>query len=133
MLLITSDSQRTDTLGCMGAAFAVSPNIDALAGRGVLFTQGYCASPVCMAARCSIMTGLHAPLHGCLENGIQRHNDMLFFTDTLKEAGYKTAMIGKTHFGPVPDSFDYSFVTKGEKDAHSDDFFGREMKRRGFS
>ena len=133
ILLITSDSQRTDTLGCMGSRWAHSPNLDALAARGVLFTQAHCASPVCMAARCSIMSGLHAPLHGCLENGIQRHDNIVFFTDALKEAGYATAMIGKTHFGPMPASFDYSFITEGEKNANSNDYFAGEMARRGFS
>jgi arylsulfatase A-like enzyme len=132
VLLITSDSQRTDTLGCMGSGCAHSPNLDALAERGVLFTQAHSAAPVCMPARCSIMTGLHTPLHGCLENGLERQGDAVFFTDTLKAAGYTTAMVGKTHFGPLPDSFDICYAAEGEKGAAADDCFGREMTRRGF-
>lgn len=133
ILLITTDSQRTDTLGCMGAPFAYSPHLDALARRGVLFTQAHSASPVCMPARCSIMTGLHAPLHGCTENGLRRRGDLPLFTDALKELGYTNIMAGKTHFGPLPSSFDYQYLVKGEKGGDSDDCFAEEMRRRGYS
>jgi len=133
ILLITSDSQRTDTLGCMGSPFACSPHLDALAGQGVLFTQAHSASPVCMPARCSIMTGLHAPLHACMENGLERREDVLFFTDTLKQAGYTTLMAGKTHFGPVPPSFDIQLIAKGEKNSNADDMYARELLQRGYA
>jgi len=116
----------------MGSAFAYSPNIDALAGRGVLFTQAHSASPVCAPARCSIMTGLHAPLHGCIENGLRRRNDVAFFTDYLKQAGYVTIIAGKTHFG-FPQSFDIQYISQGEKNSDSDSVFALETIRRGYS
>lgn len=61
ILLITTDTQRTDTLHCMGSPFAFSPNLDRLAREGTMFTRAYTASPACMPARCSILSGLHTP------------------------------------------------------------------------
>ncbi|MDQ3701353.1 MAG: sulfatase-like hydrolase/transferase, partial [Chloroflexota bacterium] len=59
ILLITTDTSRTDTLGCYGSPYAVSPNLDRLAAEGVLFEQAHTPSPVCMPARCSLLTGVH--------------------------------------------------------------------------
>jgi arylsulfatase A-like enzyme len=117
----------------MGSSFACSPNIDALASRGLLFTQAHSASPVCMPARCSMLSGLHAPLHGCTENGLKRRTGIPVFTDTLKDAGYHTIMAGKCHFGPLPSSFDAAYTVSGEKGAASNDYFGEELRRRGYS
>jgi len=117
----------------MGSPFAYSPNLDSLAKSGVLFSQAHSCAPVCMPARCSMMTGLHAPLHGCTENGLERRDDLLFFTDTLKNSGYSTLMAGKTHFGPIPDSFEIKLITKGEKNSKGDDIFARQMALHGYS
>lgn len=46
-------------LGCYGSTFYRTPNVDALANRGVRFTQAYAACPVCSPTRVSIMTGRH--------------------------------------------------------------------------
>jgi len=106
ILLITTDSQRWDSLACMGSPFAKSPGLDRLASEGVLFTEGYTTSPVCSPARCSLITGVHPPVHGCLENGMGRQTHLPVFTDELKRQGYRTIMVGKTHFEPIPESFD---------------------------
>ena len=70
ILLITTDTQRWDTLRCMPGApsFVRSPNLDALAAEGVLFENAHTSSPVCMPTRCSLMTGVHTPIHGCIES-----------------------------------------------------------------
>ncbi|MFW6026704.1 MAG: sulfatase [Candidatus Woesearchaeota archaeon] len=106
ILLITTDTQRCDTLKCMGNEKAISPNIDKLADEGVLFEKAHTSSPVCGPTRASLITGVHTPIHGCIENGIKRRDDMPVFTDLLKEQGYTNIMVGKTHFEPIPDSID---------------------------
>jgi arylsulfatase A-like enzyme len=78
------------------------------------------------------MTGLHAPLHGCMENGLQRREDVPFFTDTLKQLGYSTLMTGKTHFGP-PKSFDIQYIAKGEKNSDASSVFALEIMKQGYS
>ncbi len=132
VLLITTDTQRTDTLTCYGNPHAISPNLDRLAREGVVFEQGHSPAPVCMPARCSLLTGTHAFVHGCIENGFQRRTDLTVFPDLLKAAGYTTIMVGKTHFGPVPASFDVQHVLKGEKGADVDDFYAAHIRRHGY-
>jgi arylsulfatase A-like enzyme len=133
ILLVTTDSQRCDTIQCMGNPYAISPNLDNLAAEGVMFTQAHSSSPVCMPTRCSLLTGLHTPLHGCIENGIKRRTDIPLFPDSLKEQGYHNIMVGKTHFGPVPDSFDVQLLIKGEKDNDSDDCYADHIRKHGYS
>ena len=96
ILLITTDTQRVDTLRCMGYPEAVSPNLDRLAEEGILFERAYTAAPACMPARCCLMTGLYSPLHGCIENGIERQEQLPMLTDELKKLGYKTAALALT-------------------------------------
>ena len=132
ILLITTDSQRCDTLRCMGFPFARSPALDRLAGEGVLFEQAHTASPVCAPARCSLVTGLHTPIHGCIENGIERRAGLPVFPDALQAAGYHNIMVGKTHYGPLPRSFAVAHVLNGEKGADVDDFYAEHIRGHGY-
>ncbi len=70
-----------------------------------MFTQAHGASPVCQPARCSLLTGQHTHVHGCIENGIARRTDLPVFPDYLQRQGYHNILVGKSHFEPVPDSF----------------------------
>ena len=133
ILLITTDTSRCDTVNAMGYPFAVSPNLDRLATQGILFENAHTSSPLCMPARCSLLTGLHTPIHGCIENGVDRRTDLTTLPDLLKEQEYKTIMVGKTHFGPIPDSFDVKKVLTGGKKSDVDDFYGKFIHKHGYS
>ncbi|MGE8205348.1 sulfatase family protein [Heyndrickxia sp. NPDC080065] len=132
ILLITTDSQRWDTLSCMGSSFAISPNLDRLAHEGILFEQGHTSSPVCSPARCSLLTGLHTPIHGCVENGFQRYEHFPTLPDRLKEKGYHNIMVGKTHFGRIPDTFDVQHLV-GEKFSNAMDCYGEYIQIHGYN
>ena len=97
-LLISTDQQRADHLGCYGAEVLQTPNIDALASRGTRFDNAYVAAPVCMPNRASILTGRMPSLHGVRHNGLNLSLDTVTFADLLSQAGWKTSLVGKAHF-----------------------------------
>ena len=74
-----------------------TPNIDQLAERGVRYDRFYVANPICMCNRASILTGRMPSLHGVRHNGIPLSTDATTFVELLKDGGYRTALIGKSH------------------------------------
>lgn len=100
ILLITTDQQRYDGLGYAGGAYAKTPTIDGLAASGIAYGQARNQCAVCMPARCTILTGQHARMHGVTSNGIPLPEDHPSVVHVLKDAGYTTGLIGKAHFEP---------------------------------
>ena len=96
-LIVITDQQRADFLGCYGHQILRTPNIDAIAARGTCFSNCYVASPVCMPNRASLMTGRMPSVHHVRSNGIPLTRDAVTFVDLLRDAGYATALIGKSH------------------------------------
>eukprot|EP00418_Pyrodinium_bahamense_P005016 CAMPEP_0179020034 /NCGR_PEP_ID=MMETSP0796-20121207/5174_1 /TAXON_ID=73915 /ORGANISM="Pyrodinium bahamense, Strain pbaha01" /LENGTH=493 /DNA_ID=CAMNT_0020715837 /DNA_START=13 /DNA_END=1494 /DNA_ORIENTATION=+ len=117
ILLLTTDQQRLDSMACYGSTFAQSPNIDRLAQEGVRYTESYTASPVCMSARASWISGTQVPVHNVWGNGISPRRQWAFgnMIQPLNEAGYFTAVLGKTHYDPVPD-YGYTDIHSGNTD-----------------
>lgn len=66
VILIMTDQQRGDALGCMGNEAVISPNLDRLAGEGTLFMNGYSSCPSSTPARAGMLTGLSPWHHGLL-------------------------------------------------------------------
>ncbi len=96
-LFIITDQQRADHLGCYGNKVVKTPHIDAIAGAGQRWNRFYVANPICMPNRASIMTGRMSSLHGARHNGIPLSKDQTTFVELLRDAGYQTALIGKSH------------------------------------
>ena len=69
VVLVTLDTTRADHLGCYGYADARTPNLDALAARGVLFREAATTAPLTLPAHSSIMTGTYPAYHGVRING----------------------------------------------------------------
>lgn len=115
VLVLIDDYGWADT-GCYGSTYHRTPNIDALAARGMRFTDAYAAAPVCSPTRAALMTGQHpARLH--LTDWLPGRNDQpaqklarptirqqlpleaTTMAEALQQAGYATAHIGKWHLG----------------------------------
>ena len=96
-ILFITDQHRADHLGSYGNAIVRTPHIDGIAGRGTRFGRFYVANPVCMPNRASLMTGRMPSLHGVRHNGIALSREDNSFVDVLAAAGYRTALVGKSH------------------------------------
>ncbi len=132
VLLIVIDDLGWNDLGCMGSEYYETPNIDALAREGVLFTNGYAACSVSSPSRGSIMTGKSPARHGITswigdpEGELWRernHKDILLpasyrhnlslsecgVAEAMRDGGYSTYFIGKWHVGDDVMPTDFGF------------------------
>lgn len=96
-VVFLTDQHRADLLGCAGHPVLRTPHIDAIASRGTRFERCYVANPVCMPNRASIMTGRPSSVHGVRSNGMPLSMDEVTFVELLADAGYATALVGKSH------------------------------------
>ena len=130
VVFILADDLGWRDLGCYGSTFYQTPHIDALARRGLRFTQAYAASPLCSPTRASILTGLYpartgitypechlpkevlekrrqtqaAPRERWLlaESVTRLKTDYFTLAEAFQQAGYATGHFGKWHLGPEP-------------------------------
>lgn len=101
ILVIMSDQHAPGALGAIGNACVKTPHLDALASRGVMFTQAYCPYPMCTPSRASFMTGLNTPQHDVWELGTPLSTGLPTWPHALRTAGYSTSISGRMHFiGP---------------------------------
>jgi iduronate 2-sulfatase len=96
VLFIVADDLRAD-LGCYGGP-ALSPNIDALAGRGVRFDRAYCQQALCNPSRSSFLTGRRPDDLRLWHNGLHfrdKNPDVATLPGWFKQHGYVTRDVGK--------------------------------------
>ena len=96
--LIFSDQHRGDALGCVGNTAVRTPNLDGLAAEGVVFNNCNTSSPLCMPARASLLTGQYVNEHGAWGNRNEADRFGQSHVRNIRDAGYCTAVFGKTHF-----------------------------------
>ncbi len=97
VLFIITDQQRADHVGFMGNEVVRTPNLDALAARGTVFENAWVTNPVCMPNRSTLMTGRMPSAHGVIFNDRSLDWQANTFVRCFREAGYSTALIGKSH------------------------------------
>jgi choline-sulfatase len=98
LLFICSDQHNRAMLGCCGHELDVTPNLDALAGRGTRFTNAYTNSPICMPARASLATGRYVHQLGAWDNAHPYSGETDSWHHRLREQGFRVDSIGKLHF-----------------------------------
>ncbi|SDS63837.1 sulfatase-like hydrolase/transferase [Microlunatus soli] len=99
VLIISSDQQRFDAMGCYGNEHIRTPELDRLAGQGALFENAYSQSPMCAPSRASLMTGLFPRNHGLWANGVEIDDRHRLLSRVLTDAGYDCGLVGKFHLG----------------------------------
>ncbi len=104
LLMITTDEQRFDTLGCNNNPYIKTPNLDRLAKEGINFINHTCSSPICTPSRASILTGQYCRTHGAWDVGYTlKHPKGL--AGWLSKNGYECGIFGKAHFEPELSNF----------------------------
>ncbi|MCH2665796.1 sulfatase-like hydrolase/transferase [bacterium] len=97
ILLVMTDQQRWDALGCV-TEWMETPNMDRIAAEGVRFSRCITNSPVCVPTRRSMATGLYCHNTGIWQNGgYSLGPDADTWMRAIRDAGYRTSLFGKTH------------------------------------
>jgi len=112
ILFILADDLGYADLSCYGRRDFTTPNIDRIAANGMRFMQAYANSAVCTASRVALITGryqyrlavgLEEPLSSRLPRKLGLPPEHPTLPSILKQAGYRSALIGKWHLGSLPD------------------------------
>jgi len=129
ILFILADDLGYGNLGSYGAKEIKTPHLDRMATEGMRFTQAYAGSTVCAPSRCCLMTGFHtghARTRGNKYPDLPLRPTDLTVTEILKEAGYRTGLIGKWSLGqlgstgyPTRKGFDEWFGFFSQTHAHN--------------
>ncbi|HSH10066.1 MAG TPA: sulfatase-like hydrolase/transferase, partial [Oceanipulchritudo sp.] len=137
VVLIYGDDVGYGDIGIYGAKMIPTPNLDRLAGEGLLFTDGHCAAATCTPSRYALLTGVHGFRDGIRilppDAPLTIPTDALTLPRVFKQAGYTTGIVGKWHLGlgeqgvptdwngdvrpgPLEVGFDYSFLLPSTND-----------------
>ena len=114
IVLIMTDTQGTNAVGCYGRPDLRTPNIDRLAKDGIRFDRAYTACPVCGPARSALFTGTYPHTNSSWANNIPLGANIKTIGQRLRDSGMHTAYIGKWHLdgtdyfgnGRCPDGWD---------------------------
>ena len=120
VFFITDDVGWND-LGCYGNSFVKTPHLDALAERGLRFTNAYLTISSCSPSRCSIITSRYPHNTGAPELHTGLAEGQPLFPELLRKAGYFTVLSGKHHMGKNADPA-FGKISKGKGPGKSDDW-----------
>lgn len=119
IVFILGEGLRHDEFSFRGNALLTTPHMDRIAREGAWFANAFCTNALCLPSRASILTGAYSHTTGATtndENRIPAHFALV--TDLLRQNGYETAFIGKSHVGGalLDHRWDYYFGFKGQAD-----------------
>ena len=103
LLILMSDEHQARAMGCAGHPFVQTPHLDALAARGLRFTDAYTPSPICVPARAAFATGRHVHDIRLWDNAMPYTGAPRGWGHALQGAGVPVESIGKLHYRAVED------------------------------
>lgn len=103
LLVIMSDEHQSRAMGCAGHPFVQTPNLDALAARGLRFTNAYTPSPICVPARAAFATGRYVHSNRLWDNAMPYTGNIPGWGHALQSANVPVESIGKLHYRDIAD------------------------------
>jgi arylsulfatase A-like enzyme len=100
ILILYTDQQRWDAVGCNGNPEIQTPHLDRLAAEGLTYDRFFVQNPVCMPSRVSMLSGQYPSQLRITHMGVPVPEDLPTLPHYLHNYGYRTANIGKLHFLP---------------------------------
>jgi choline-sulfatase len=98
LLVIVSDEHQARAMGCAGHPFVQTPNLDALAARGMRFTDAYTPSPICVPARAAFASGRYVHVNRLWDNAMPYCGTPKGWGHRLQDAAVPVESIGKLHY-----------------------------------
>ncbi len=141
ILLINIDDMGWRDVGFMGSQYYETPNLDALAREGMIFTNAYASAANCAPSRACMMSGQWSPRHGIytvgssergkskdrklvpVENNEYMPEDNILIPQVLKNAGYATCHAGKWHLNDDPTLFGFDINIGGSHAGSPGNYF----------
>lgn len=111
IIVILTDDLGYGDVGAFGARFIETPHLDRMAAEGAMLTSFYSSANVCTPARAGLLTGRYPVRSGLAVGVIHPHSDYglpgeeVTIAELLRDAGYRTAMVGKWHLGHVDEAW----------------------------
>ena len=102
VLIIMADDCTYNDLPAYGGVNAKTPNLDRLAGEGLVFNHAYLAEAMCQPCRAELYTGLYPMRNGCAWNHSASRPDVTGMPQHLGKLGYRVGIAGKVHVKPAP-------------------------------
>lgn len=138
IVFLMPDQLRPDFLGCYGAHFLSTPNIDRLARESIVYDRAISPSPLCVPARASLLTGFDAVRNGVLDNHHWLHPQhfeagISTWPAMLSAAGFHTEAIGKMHFYPwdIMEGFNHRVIAEDKRHIGVEDDYAEYLARHG--
>ena len=130
IIFIMSDDHAYQAISAYSDHLILTPNIDRIAGEGMLFSNACVTNSICAPSRATILTGKHCHLHGKIDNRFPFDTTQVTFPQLFQQAGYQTAMFGKLHFGNNPKGIDEFKILPGQGYYYNPDFDTNEGRIR---
>src|SRR6476660_6937185 len=97
IIYMMSDDHGYQAISAYGYGLNHTPNIDAIANQGMLFTRAFVTNSICGPSRAVMLTGKHSHINGFMDNHSTFNGDQETVAKLLHASGYTTAVIGKWH------------------------------------
>ncbi|WP_129667727.1 sulfatase [Phytoactinopolyspora endophytica] len=130
IVLILTDDHAAHSIGAYGSVVNETPRIDEIARQGVRMDNCFVTNSLCSPSRASILTGTYSHVNGVTTLFTPIDASQPTFISQLKEAGYRTGMVGKWHMGEQesanPQGFDYWDVLINQGEYHNPRFLSKD-------